>query len=40
VGVQTFYVAHGDWFVLVSALLALGGWALLRFSDPVARTRP
>jgi apolipoprotein N-acyltransferase len=40
VGVQSFYVQHGDWFVLVSALLALGGWALLRFSAPAAPTRP
>lgn len=27
---SSFYVEHGDWFVLVSALLALVGWALLR----------
>ncbi len=30
IGVQTLYVRWGDWFVGVSALLALGTWARLR----------
>jgi apolipoprotein N-acyltransferase len=33
-GVETFYVRHGDWFVLVGALLALGAAALLRGPPP------
>jgi apolipoprotein N-acyltransferase len=34
VGIQSFYVEHGDWFVLVCALLAAFGGALLRLSGP------
>jgi apolipoprotein N-acyltransferase len=29
IGRDSFYVEHGDWFVLVSALLALLGWRVL-----------
>jgi apolipoprotein N-acyltransferase len=38
-GVQTLYVRWGDWFVGVSALLALGAWARLRgaYVAPVKR---
>ena len=32
VGVESFYVRHGDWFVAVSALLA--GFAAWRFHRP------
>jgi apolipoprotein N-acyltransferase len=39
-GVQTFYVEHGDWFVLASALLAVFGWALLANSGGPAASRP
>lgn len=40
-GVQTLYVRWGDWFVAVSAALALGGWAVLRkpYAAPVKRER-
>ncbi len=40
-GVQSFYVRYGDWFVAVSALLALAAWALLRrpYVPPVKRER-
>ena len=40
VGVQTFYVQHGDWFVLASAVLALFSYVLLATGDrpaPLAR---
>ncbi len=33
-GVETFYVRFGDWFVGVSALLALGGYFVLRKNNP------
>jgi apolipoprotein N-acyltransferase len=36
-GVQSFYVRHGDWFVAVSALLAVFGYALLTFGVRPAR---
>ncbi len=29
-GVESFYVRWGDWFVALSAILALGAWAILR----------
>ncbi|MEZ0217047.1 MAG: apolipoprotein N-acyltransferase [Rariglobus sp.] len=35
---QSFYVQHGDWFVVVCALLAAAGYALLRVSRPTVRT--
>lgn len=40
-GVQTLYVRWGDWFVGVSAALALGAWAILRrpYVAPVRRER-
>lgn len=40
-GVQTLYVRWGDWFVAVSAALALGTWALLRrpYVPPVKKER-
>jgi apolipoprotein N-acyltransferase len=40
-GVQTFYVRWGDWFVGLSAALALGTWALLRrpYVPPVTKER-
>jgi hypothetical protein len=31
VGENSFYVEHGDWFVGVSAILVLLGYATLRF---------
>ena len=34
IGQKTFYVFHGDWFVAVSALLALAGLGLLRTARP------
>lgn len=38
-GVQTFYVRWGDWFVGLSALLAIGAWVVLRrpYIAPVKR---
>jgi apolipoprotein N-acyltransferase len=39
-GVLSFYVEHGDWFVLVSVGLACGAWALLFFSRPAPSPRP
>ncbi|MET0261826.1 MAG: apolipoprotein N-acyltransferase, partial [Rariglobus sp.] len=33
-GQQSFYVRHGNWFVLASALLAAAGFALLRTTIP------
>jgi apolipoprotein N-acyltransferase len=36
VGVQSFYVQHGDWFVLACALLAGFSYALLRFGAATA----
>ena len=38
VGVQTFYVRHGDWFVLASAVLALFSYVLLATGDRPAPT--
>jgi apolipoprotein N-acyltransferase len=29
IGRDSFYVQHGDWFVLASAALAVLGWAVL-----------
>jgi apolipoprotein N-acyltransferase len=41
VGVQTFYVQHGDWFVLVSALLVVFSYALLKSGErPASSLRP
>jgi apolipoprotein N-acyltransferase len=34
IGRKSFYVEHGDWFVLVCAALALGGAALLAPAKP------
>jgi apolipoprotein N-acyltransferase len=34
VGRRSFYVEHGDWFVVTSALAAAFGWMLLRVSVP------
>lgn len=31
---SSFYVEHGNWFVVVAALLALAGWWLVRSEDP------
>jgi len=33
IGRESFYVAHGDWFVLVCAGLAVFGWLLLRSGE-------
>jgi apolipoprotein N-acyltransferase len=30
----SFYVEHGNWFVVVAALLAVAGWWLIRTGDP------
>jgi apolipoprotein N-acyltransferase len=38
IGRESFYVQHGDWFVVVSAALALFGWLVLR-EGPI-RTEP
>ena len=40
-GARSLYVRWGDWFVAVSATLALGAWALLRkpYVAPVKRER-
>ena len=36
IGNNSFYVEHGDWFVLVSAVLAALAFATIRFSpEPV-----
>ncbi len=37
---QSFYVRHGDWFVLACALLATGGFLLLRTVRPASTTTP
>ncbi|CAM3123274.1 apolipoprotein N-acyltransferase [Rariglobus hedericola] len=34
IGKQSFYVRHGDWFILACALLAAGGFALIRTVPP------
>ena len=34
IGLKSFYVEHGDWFVAASALVAAFGWMLLRVSVP------
>lgn len=34
IGRQSFYVRHGNWFVLASALLALAAFALLKTAPP------
>ena len=39
IGRNSFYVEHGDWFVGVSAALALFGFALLRVGVPSAGRR-
>lgn len=41
-GVRSFYVRWGDWFVALSAALVLGGWAILRrpYVPPVKREEP
>jgi apolipoprotein N-acyltransferase len=33
---ESFYVRHGDWFVLACAALAAFAWAILRLSPPVS----
>lgn len=36
IGQQSFYVQHGDWFVIACALLTAAGYALLRNARPTA----
>ncbi|HEY0947637.1 MAG TPA: apolipoprotein N-acyltransferase [Opitutaceae bacterium] len=36
-GRQSFYVQHGDWFVLVSAVLAVFGYYAIMFARPTER---
>lgn len=36
IGQQSFYVRHGDWFVLACVLLALTAWARLRSAPPLS----
>jgi len=38
-GKASFYVTHGDWFVLVCALLSIGGFMLLRNVVPPTRLK-
>ena len=35
IGRNSFYVEHGDWFILACALMALLGYAALRLVGPV-----
>ena len=34
IGRESYYVTHGDWFVLVSLMLALAGWGILKLAGP------
>ncbi|MFM9030530.1 MAG: nitrilase-related carbon-nitrogen hydrolase, partial [Opitutaceae bacterium] len=35
---SSFYVEHGNWFVVVAALLAVAGWWLIRTGDPAQKS--
>ncbi|MCC6415420.1 MAG: hypothetical protein IT582_05895, partial [Opitutaceae bacterium] len=39
-GRESFYVRHGDWFVLLSAGLAAMAFALLRYTPPPSEPSP
>ena len=37
VGRQSFYVSHGDWFILLCVGLFVGGWMLVKMGRPAAK---
>lgn len=37
-GKESFYVQHGDWFILACTILAALGWGMLRMQQPLVTT--